>query len=436
MEGGGKRAVCIWHRRAGKDVCALNYIATAAVERVAVYWHLLPTYNQARKIIWDGKTREGRKFLDFFPPELRASENATEMKLTLSNQSIYQAVGTDNIDRLVGTNVVGAVFSEYSLQDPRAWDLIRPILVENGGWAMFIYTPRGKNHGYDMFNMANRIQEEKGSWFSQLLTVDDTGVVTADQVQEERDAGMSEEMIQQEFYCSFSAGLIGAYFLQQMDKAKAEGRIGRVQIVEGVPVDTWWDLGMDDATTIWFTQTVGREIHVIDYYEASGEGLAHYATVLADKKARYKISYGIHMGPHDITVRELGTGKSRLETARTMGINFSVAPRPQKKEDSIEAARSLIQYCWFDSSRCARGIETLLSYRKEYSEKNKVYTMAPVHDWSSHGADAFQTLALAHSFRRIGAHFTPNRREESPAGVVANKGRKFGDIFRVKRSYI
>lgn len=397
LEGGGKRAVAIWHRRAGKDITALNWTICSIAERPGLYWHLLPTYNQGRKIIWDGISKEGVPFLDAWPHDLIKSVNNTDMKLETVNRGLWQVVGTDFVDRLVGPNPIGCVFSEYSLQDPQAWDLIRPILAENKGWAIFIYTPRGKNHGYELYNLAMKLQQSGSGWFAQLLTVNDTGVLTQEDIDAERMAGMSEELVQQEFYCSFDAGMVGAYYTTQLAKARLEGRICRVPIMDTVPVDTYWDLGMDDSMTIWFGQDVGREIHLIDYLEGSGEGLPYYAKKLADKG----YLYGRHVGPHDIKVREIGTGKSRKETARSLGINFDVTKKPNNKEDAIDAVRSIFGQCVFDSERCARGIDSLENFRKEYDPKRKIFLSTPVHDWSSHGAAAFETLALSHSFRNF-----------------------------------
>jgi len=168
LENGGKRAVAIWHRRAGKDTVSLNWTVVSLVQRPGLYWHMLPTYQQGRKIVWDGINKDGRKFLDYFPPELIDNVNNTEMKIEFKNGSIFQVVGTDNVDRLVGANPIGCVLSEYSLQDPRAWNYLRPILAENEGWALFIYTPRGRNHGHDLFAMAKK----QPDWFSELLTVE------------------------------------------------------------------------------------------------------------------------------------------------------------------------------------------------------------------------------------------------------------------------
>ena len=202
MDSGGKRAVAVWHRRAGKDSTALNYTACEAIEKPGVYWHMLPTQRQARKVVWDGIDRKGRRVANqVFPREIVKKKRADEMQIELINGSIWQLCGSDNYDSLVGANPVGVVFSEWSLCNPAAWDFIRPILSENGGWAIFIYTPRGKNHGYKMAEMARKNPD----WFYSRLTVEDTArddgspVITSEAIQAERDAGMYEEMIQQEF---------------------------------------------------------------------------------------------------------------------------------------------------------------------------------------------------------------------------------------------
>ena len=385
LEDGGKRAVAVWHRRAGKDLLSVNWCAVSALTRPGLYWHLFPTYNQGRKIAWDGMTRDGRKFLEHFPKEMWEAVNNTEMRLTLKNGSIYQVVGTDNVDRLVGANPVGVVFSEYSLQDPRAWDYIRPILAENGGWALFIYTARGRNHGYDLLNMAKRNEK----WFQQTLTVEDTRAISSDAVEEERQAGMPEEMIQQEFYCSFDAPLVGSYYGSAMAKLLADGRLTSLPYEPRLEVHTAWDLGVSDSTAIVFYQKHGQEIRIIDYYENSGEGMAHYAKIIKEKE----YVYGEHLAPHDIQVRELGSGKSRLEVARELGIRFRVVPN-LRIDDGIEAVRTTLPKCWFDEKKCSHLIESLRQYRKDFDEKNKVFRDRPLHDWTSHPADAFRYMCV------------------------------------------
>jgi len=385
LASGGKRAVAVWHRRAGKDITSMNWTIYSAFDRPGLYWHLLPTYQQGRKIVWDGITRDGKAFLDHWPEELVTGVNNTEMKLELKNGSIWQVVGTDNVDRLVGANPVGCIFSEYSLQDPRAWDYIRPILAENGGWAVFIYTPRGRNHGHKLLQLAKK----NDNWFAETLTIDNTKCIPMSAIEEERAAGMAEELIQQEFYASFDAPLVGSYYGDAMTKIMEDGRICKVPYDSRLPVHTAWDIGMHDATAIWFFQINNREVWIIDYYEDSGKGLEDYAAVLKEKM----YTYGDHIAPHDIAVRELGTGKSRQEVALNFGIRFRIAPQIGI-QDGISAVRQVLPRCWIDEDRCERGIDAMKQYRKEFDDKRGMYREKPNHDWTSHGADAFRYLAV------------------------------------------
>ena len=393
VDNGFKRAVCVWHRRAGKDKSLLNILISQAFKRVGSYFYLFPKYTQARKVIWDGMDRAGMPFLKHIPEELRASKpNSTEMKVKLIGGSIFQLVGSDNFDVIMGTNPVGCVFSEFALQDPRAWDFIRPILAENDGWAIFNYTPRGKNHGWNLYKNASK----NPAWFSELLTVDDTGAITPEAVQAERDAGMNEDLVQQEFYCSFEAAVQGAYYANELNEARQAKRIIDLPYDPELLVDTYWDLGIDDSLTIWFAQEIYNEIRLIDYFEDRGHGLSYYANILDAKPYHY----GRHVAPHDIKVRELGTGISRLEKAREFGLNFEVAKRVDKKEDGIEAVRHIFPRLWFDATeKCERGLEALANYHSEYDEEKQVTKITPFHDWSCHGADALQTLAISYDRR-------------------------------------
>lgn len=389
-----KRAVLIWHRRTGKDKTCLNFTVQKTQERVGSYYYFLPTYTQGKKVIWDGMDRDGFRFMDHFPKDLVISKNETEMKVKLWNGSIFQVIGTDNIDAIMGTNPVGCVFSEYSLQDPVAWDYVRPILSENDGWAVFPYTPRGMNHGYELYMMA----KNNPAWFCQLLTVNETGY-PLEKVAEERKAGMSEDMIAQEFMCSFTAAIPGAYYANEIRKMHEQNRICPVPYQDFALVDTWWDLGVDDSTTIIFTQDIGREIHIIDCYEGRGQGLQHYAAILRDKQQESKWIYGSHNAPHDIMVRELGSGESRLFTARKLGLFFRVAPRVGRKEEGIQAVRNIFPSLWIDNEKCKVLVQALTNYHSEYDTSKRVLGTRPVHDWSSHFCDAVQTLAMGHSFQ-------------------------------------
>lgn len=389
-----KRIVLVWHRRAGKEKCCWNYMISKAVQRVGTYYYFFPHFSQGRKILWDGADKDGFRFLDHIPKELiQGDPNSTEMKIrlkngTLKNGSIIQIIGTDNIDSIVGTNPIGCVFSEYSLQDPKAWQLIRPILAENGGWAIFNFTPRGANHAKDLFDMATLNPE----WYCQLLTYKDTGAITEEAVQAERDAGMSEDFIQQEFLCSFTLGVEGSYYAKYMHEAKEEARIASIPHSKQSQVHTAWDIGFGDSTSIIFYQLVGNEIHIIDYYENHGEGFPHYAGVLKDKP--YK--YGNYYGPHDIDSHSFSSGLSTREVARDLGIDFITLPTLKLSiESGIEAVRGLFPRIWIDQVRCKELIKCLENYRKEFDEKMEVYKNRPRHDKYSHGADAFRYACIA-----------------------------------------
>lgn len=401
MEGGGKRAIAVWHRRAGKDATGINWCATAAFRRVGLYWHMLPTYKQGRQIVWNGRTGDGKPFLDAFPKELIARKREDEMLIELKNGSLYQVVGTDDVDRLVGTNPVGVIMSEYSLHDPQAWDYVRPILVENGGWAIFIYTARGRNHGFDILEMAKR----QPGWFAQVLTVDDTlredgrPVVTQEDIQGERDMGMAEELIQQEFYCSFDAALVGAYYKTQIANARKQGRIGSpVPFEPTLPVDTIWDLGVDDAMAIGFFQRHAGTIRVLHYLEAEGEGIQYYIGELHKLQAQNGWVYGEHYAPHDIEVRELMTeARTRRDTARRLGLRFNVVPK-QPIADGIQALRTIFPKLFFHNSKEVDWLVDMLSqYTKEFDSKRGVFKDKPKHDFTSHAADMMRYMAESYA---------------------------------------
>lgn len=410
-EEGGRRACLVWHRRAGKDLFGINMIAAESMKRVGLYWHLFPTYQQGRKIAWNGKTKTGRAFIDHFPKTLIRSKNNTDMRIELKNGSIYQVVGTDDPNRLVGANPVGCLFSEYSLQDPRAWDYIRPILAENDGWAFFIYTPRGHNHGYELFNRAKASER----WFAQLLSVTETRAIPLDAIEEERESGMPEEMIQQEFFVSFDAPLVGSYYGDLMTKAEQDGRIREIAVDPMVKVNTCWDLGIGDTTAIWFFQIVGHEVRWVDFYEQDGEGLQHYVNVLNQKG----YTYGEHYFPHDVDVREMGTGRSRREILQELGIRVTVVPK-LPVVDGIEAVRAVIPISYYDGKRCARGISGLKNYQKEWDDKMRCFKAKPLHDWTSHPADS----------KRYGAIMIRNLiwKESGIAGMLSRQAETEYDI--------
>lgn len=388
MAKGCKRACVVWHRRAGKDKTFFNFTVMRAAKEKGIYYYFFPTFSQGRKALWDNLDKQGFRTIDHCPKELiDGSPNNTEMKMRLRNGSIIQIIGTDNIDSIVGTNPRGCVFSEYSLQSPTAWQLIRPILAENSGWAIFNFTPRGHNHGKELYDMAKR----DANWFAQLLTVEDTGAINAEVIEEERQAGMSEDWIQQEFYCSFTRGVEGNYYSKYIEAAHEENRIGAVPYQRQSRVYTAWDIGIGDSCSIIFFQIVGNSVHVIDYYENHGEGLPHYADVLY----RRPYLYADHFAPHDVANRSFSSGLSTQEVASGLGIKFVVLPTLKITiEAGIEAARGIFPRVYIDENHAKKLIVCLENYRKEFDERLQTYKSRPLHDKYSHGADAFRYLAI------------------------------------------
>jgi hypothetical protein len=389
----GKRADCVWHRRAGKDSCCLQVAAIGSQVRVGTIWHMLPTLNQGRKVIWNGVDGDGRRMIDqAFPSGMVEGRNDTEMLIRFKNGSYYQVVGSDNYNSLVGANPVGVIFSEYSVADPAAWDYIRPILAENGGWALFIYTFRGRNHGWKLFEVAKK----NPKWFVSLKTVDDTTredgtpVISPDVVQAEREAGMSNELIQQEFYCSPDGGLEGAFYTESLKIARAGGRIGNYPYDPTKRAQTWWDIGIRDATAIIVTQRheSGKPI-IVDYFEERNVPLDLWAKKLGSTQYNFEE----HWGPHDLEHRDWTSGKTRREYALSLGIDFEVVPKIPV-QDGIEQAQALIRTCYFDEGASERLLDALASYRREWDPHMMKFRDRPLHDWASNGADSFRTLAV------------------------------------------
>ena len=397
LERGGKRAVAVWHRRAGKDDVALHWAAVSAMERVGTYWHMLPEASQARKAIWEAVDphTQRRRIDTAFPHALRETTREQEMFIRFRNGSTWQVVGSDNYNSLVGSPPIGIVSSEYSISNPAAWAYLRPILDENGGWFLAIYTPRGRNHGYDLLRAA----EGRDGWFAQRLPATQTGVFSEAQLSEARaeyeaewGVDQGQALYNQEYGCSFDAAIIGAYFAGEFVRIDEEKRIGPVPLDTGYPVYTGWDLGQDDATCIVFAQ-VSRtgEWRVIDYYEANGRGPDHYAQVLRERG----YDYGGHYMPHDVEQQHFGMQGSRREQFASLGLrNIHTVPSPRGAvAERINAIRRVLRRTVFDASRTARLTEALRTYRRDWDDKGKTWRQQPVHDWTSHPTDAFGTLA-------------------------------------------
>jgi phage terminase large subunit len=384
-ESGLKRFVTVWHRRAGKDLTWLNFVAREAFKRVGAYYYVFPTYAQGRKILWDGRDKEGRKFLNYIPSQLIEKTNDTELKITLTNGSTIQVIGADNPDSVVGTNPVGIVFSEYSLQRPTVYDLMRPILAENEGWAGFNYTPRGHNHGHDLYKMARKNAE----WYCSRLTVDDTGAVPQAVIDAEREAGMAEPMVQQEFYTSFEAGVIGSIYGDQM--REAEERVKFVPWEPRFPVHTAWDLGWGDTMSVGMFQVIGNEWRWIDYIDGNHKPIPHYVAEL--EKRSYV--WGNDYVPFDADVASLNDGKTRKEVMRDLG-RKPIVVKQHLLIDGINAVRGGFPKMFFDEAKCKDLVDALRNYCYEYDEERKEFKKVPDHNWASHPADMVRYAVMGY----------------------------------------
>jgi len=406
-------AVCVWHRRAGKDLTSFNWTITEAIRQAGVYYIFYPTYAQGKKILWNGIDATGRKFIDYVPKELEIGRNETDMAIKIrthdDRESLIQVIGTDKMDSVVGTNPRGCVFSEFALQNPRGWDLVRPILRENRGWAIFIYTPRGRNHGWRLYERA----KGRPGWFTSLLTINDTirdsaidkvqgryleRVVDEVDLEEELETGMDPDLLQQEYYCSFQGALQGAYFGHLIERARLDGRIGKMPWNPNRGVITGWDIGIGDDTAIWFAQSKGLTVDLIDYHVASGKGLDYYVKVLKEKP----YAYDLHVLPHDVSAREWITGRKRVEAMREMlKQNFGGSQRVKvaKKlpiDEQIDLTRRFFNRFNFDFAKTGPGIDSLASYTKEWDEKHETWKDKPLHNWATHGASALMTLVIGY----------------------------------------
>ena len=372
----------VCHRRFGKTVLAVNQLIKAAalcpLQRPR-FAYIAPTYKQGKAIAWD--------YLKHYSAPIPGVEkNESELWVQLPNQARIRIFGADNPDSLRGIYLDGVVLDEYGMMARNTFsEVLRPALSDRKGWAAFIGTPNGKNQFWEV---AASAQTEPG-WYYACHRASETGIVQADELTAARRM-MTADEYDQEFECSFEASVKGAIYAAELQQAREKGRIRSVPYSPELPVHTYWDLGVGDATAIWFLQAVGSEVRLIDYHEASGEGLPYYKKILEGKG----YIYGEHWAPHDIRVRELSTGRSREETARNLGINFRTVPQ-QFLEDGIHAARLLLPRCYFDAEKCKVGLEALQNYRWDFNNRLQEYKAVPVHDWASHGADAFRYLAIA-----------------------------------------
>lgn len=372
----------VCHRRFGKTVFAINELIKQAVknqQKMPRYAYVAPYYKQAKQIAWD-------YLKDFTRPIPGIKVNESELRVDFPWGARIQLFGADSPDSMRGLYLDAVVLDEYADMSPRIFsEVLRPALSDREGSAIFIGSAKGGTPFYDLWE---RVKDEP-DWFVKVYKASDTGVIPNAELEDARKI-MDEDEFAQEYECSWTASIKGAYYGKQLSEAQTEDRIGKVPYDPRLPVHTAWDLGVGDSTAIWFYQVLGQEIRIIDFHEDSGEGLPYYAKILDQKD--YK--YGEHWAPHDIQVRELGSGKSRIETAKMLGIEFRIVPN-LSIDDGINAVRNTIPRCWFDAKKCELGLQALRNYRKEYDDRRQEYKPRPLHDWSSHAADAFRYLSVS-----------------------------------------
>ena len=393
FRGGGKRACEVWHRRAGKDRTATFIESELACKRVGLYWHALPEYAQARRVIWDAITRDGKRLIDIsFPKEIVKKRHEHEMKIELINGSIWQPVGADNFDSLVGSNPVHVTYSEYALMNPKAREYLRPIIAENDGSELFISTPRGYNHFYDLAEFA----KTSPNWHYSKMSVYDTGIIP-DAVLEEEKKTMPEELFRQEFECDFSAANVGAILGRWVEQAEKDGRVSDDVDYDpnGADIEISSDIGFRDTATWWFWQRGPDGFSLVDYDEDSGLDAPQWIERLQLRLMERGMKLGCIWLPHDARAKTFATQHSVIEQfLQGFGSDKCRVVPQTKKMDKINAARYVMPQCRFHKTRCAKGLMGLRAWSFEWNNDTKQFSRDPKHDWASHPGDGFAEGSL------------------------------------------
>jgi phage terminase large subunit len=381
-------AAIVAHRRMGKTVGTINDIIKLAFQSQLSYHraaYVAPYLKQAKDISWDYLKRYAQPLLLKPPNE---SELWVEISSASGTPARIRIYGADNAEALRGGYLDNVALDEPADMHPGVWPtIIRPMLADRKGRATFIGTPKGRDAFFDIVDRA-RLDPE--NWFHAIHKASETGLLDEEELRAAR-LDMTPEQYEQEFECSFDAAIMGAYFGKDIAQAERDGRIREVAYNPDLLVHTAWDLGIGDSTAIWCFQVAGSEIRVIDHLESSGVGLDYYAKELASKPYKFGNDYV----PHDARVRELGTGRTRVETLQQLGRKPVLVPS-HKIMDGINAARLMLPRCYFDAMKCKDGLEALRQYRSEFDEKTRAFKDNPRHDWTSHAADAFRYMAMAY----------------------------------------
>lgn len=356
--------------------------ALATSKSQARYAYIAPYREQAKTVAWE--------YLKYYAasvvkdPALDFRES--DLTVRLFNGSTVRLFGADNPNALRGMYLDGVVMDEYADMRPSLWgEVIRPALSDRKGWAVFIGTPRGRNAFYELYQAAGEDQD----WLRLTLQASQTGLLPESELADARKT-MSENQYAQEYECSFEAAVIGAVYAKELMAARGQGRIAKI-VHDGMNlVYTAWDIGYGDSTSIWFYQRIKDEIRLIDFYETNQEPAAHYAAVLKGKGYNYDTAFL----PHDADNGQVVTGHSFAEVIRSLGFKVEIVPK-LSLEEGINAARQMFSRCVFDEKNCRAGIDALQNYRWDYNSRMGELKSSPVHDWSSHAADAFRYLAVS-----------------------------------------
>jgi len=394
---GYKHVLAIIHRRAGKSVCALNIIIIAACQKVGLYLYLLPESTQTKRVIWDAISLSGERFLDYIPREIISKINNTEMSIYLKNGSIIKFTGSNKFDGLIGCGANFIIHDEWAISDPRARELLAPLLLASKGIEVVISTPRGSNHLKDLYDIA----VDSPNWFVSRLSVDDTRdadgnpIITKEQIDQEIAEGKDPNIIQQEYYVSFSTGNIGAYFTKEMEEIEKRNGITDFEIRKNYPVFVSFDLGMHDPTSVVLWQAYNGKMHFIYSFESNNKPMGYYSDMLIQvKKSLGFRKYQHYWAPHDVMVKESSSARTRLSLFREAGIHFQVVPRVSIP-DKISSGRAFLKDCCFHKTNCKFLIRCLHEFQREFDPVTKVFRDKPKHDWTCHAADAFMYAAIA-----------------------------------------
>jgi phage terminase large subunit len=387
----------VCHRRFGKTVFSIMEMVDRALRndrQNPQYAYIAPTYGQAKRVAW-----EYLKYYCSFLPDAKANEADLRIDVVrdrpdgTKDKIRFMLLGAENPDTLRGIYLDGAILDEYAQCPVSLWgEIIRPALSDRKGWAIFIGTPKGTNHFFEMYQIARQLMQDGKNWFAAVYKASETGVLDDEELDDAR-ATMSPEEFEQEYECSWSAALKGAYYGEYINQMEAEGRITNFALDPNYPIRTVWDLGISDSMAIWMYQIVGREVRIYDYFEDSGKGLEHYVHEI--QRRGYLLDHRGHALPHDGAAKELGTGKSRQEQLEIYGIRAHVLPR-HGFADGIHAVRTLLKRptVYIHRTNCARGVDALRNYTRKFDRAKGLFLDQPNHNWASHGADAFRYLAL------------------------------------------